>query len=447
MLRLSAPMGCQIELTDRCPMKCIHCYNRIRPKPATRQGELSTEQLLHLLNILADIGVMNINLTGGEPMLRRDTVYAMIQHCLKRGMDVGLNTTAFNVTDEVALTLVDCGLTSTLVTILGIGETHDNITAHPHSFEQTCRGTTALVKAGIRVQVNMVVSALNIHEVEAVGRLAHRLGAVAFSATSALPSHAENMKVLLSADQCKSALRTMLSVCRECRLEPDILSPLPRCMFEPEEETEFRPILGRRICSAAIAGCVISSRGAVRPCPHNDEEFGNLLTEDFPSIWQRMECWTKPEMLPAECQACVANVVCEGGCRISAKVTTGSASGRERFMRGAIDDIDRIFPTSNSVPVAATNGPYQFNPRLRIRQESFGAIMVVGVEIEFLNEVGLQIINTLQTLPAFTLTEAANAIGCSIEQIAPMFNRLIQRKAIIRQATDTQPTPNPIPAC
>jgi MoaA/NifB/PqqE/SkfB family radical SAM enzyme len=182
MYRLSAPLGVQIEITEGCHQRCIHCYNLIRPEAYKPRGELTQKQLVTTLEIIAKHGVLDVNLTGGEPMLRKNVVFAMLKRARELGMRVGLNTTAFHVTTQDAQQLYDVGLRTALVSLLGVGQTHNGVANVSTGFERTVQGIKALVAAGIHVQVNMVVSTLNLHEVEAVGSLASDLGAFCFSA-------------------------------------------------------------------------------------------------------------------------------------------------------------------------------------------------------------------------------------------------------------------------
>ena len=61
------PYGVSIELTARCNLDCVHCYH-VR----TSGSEMTTDEVRRVFDDLADLGTMELTLTGGEPLLRED---------------------------------------------------------------------------------------------------------------------------------------------------------------------------------------------------------------------------------------------------------------------------------------------------------------------------------------------------------------------------------------
>ena len=64
------PIGILAELTHRCPLQCPYCSNPVTLLKANT--ELSTETWLNVFGQAADLGVLQVHLSGGEPTLRRD---------------------------------------------------------------------------------------------------------------------------------------------------------------------------------------------------------------------------------------------------------------------------------------------------------------------------------------------------------------------------------------
>src|SRR6202521_5894042 len=66
------PLAVLAELTHRCPLQCPYCSN---PIELERGGsELTTEEWKKVLTELAEIGVLQIHFSGGEPTARKDLV-------------------------------------------------------------------------------------------------------------------------------------------------------------------------------------------------------------------------------------------------------------------------------------------------------------------------------------------------------------------------------------
>ena len=82
--------------TDLCNARCLHCSsNSSRRRP----DELTTEEALNLVDQLADVGVVDLAVSGGEPLLRRD-LFRVIAHARRRGMAVGVGSNGAALPDR-----------------------------------------------------------------------------------------------------------------------------------------------------------------------------------------------------------------------------------------------------------------------------------------------------------------------------------------------------------
>ena len=63
------PYALLAELTYRCPLHCPYCSN---PTAARDERELTTEEWQNVINAAADLGVLQVGFSGGEPLVRRD---------------------------------------------------------------------------------------------------------------------------------------------------------------------------------------------------------------------------------------------------------------------------------------------------------------------------------------------------------------------------------------
>src|ERR1700709_2878051 len=101
------PLAVLAEITHRCPLQCPYCSN---PVELERGGaELSTEEWKKVLTELAEIGVLQIHFSGGEPTARKDLV-ELVQHASDVGLYSNLITSAVLLTKEKLSALADAGL-------------------------------------------------------------------------------------------------------------------------------------------------------------------------------------------------------------------------------------------------------------------------------------------------------------------------------------------------
>ena len=80
----TAPLGLLAELTHRCPLQCPYCSNPVELQRSN--AELATETWLDVIGQAADMGILQIHLSGGEPTLRRD-----LEAIVAKTADVGIS--------------------------------------------------------------------------------------------------------------------------------------------------------------------------------------------------------------------------------------------------------------------------------------------------------------------------------------------------------------------
>src|SRR5260370_9078824 len=69
---ISNPLALIAELTHRCPLHCVYCSNPLELK--NRATELPTEIWARVFQEAAHLGVLQADLTGGEPLARTDII-------------------------------------------------------------------------------------------------------------------------------------------------------------------------------------------------------------------------------------------------------------------------------------------------------------------------------------------------------------------------------------
>jgi radical SAM protein with 4Fe4S-binding SPASM domain len=140
-----------IELTERCNNNCIHCYiNRPHLDPEAFHRELTTDAWKNILSQAADIGVLVVRFTGGEPLIRPDFVELYL-HARRLGMRVRLFTNARGITRELAALFSRIPpLEKIEVTVYGMqAETYEAVSRCPGSFDEFQQGVQYLLEAKV----------------------------------------------------------------------------------------------------------------------------------------------------------------------------------------------------------------------------------------------------------------------------------------------------------
>lgn len=429
MIRLVGPLVAQIELTQACNQRCVHCYNFWRYTPRPPKGELRQKDFLSILKIMDKIGVGKITLTGGEPLLKTETAIKMVKLGTELNIKMTLNTNACQMTPEIARRLKEAGLRGALVSVIGAEATHNRLSNGKH-YIKAIDGIRMLIEAGIRVSINMVVMRDTVSDIQAVADNTVPLGIATFNATPLRICHESHIERSLTSDQVKEVLRNLIQIREKYDIPVDTLEPITRCIFTEEEEDEFISFFGRRRCSAAITSCTVSAHGDIRPCATADKSYGNILQEPFAAIWGRLAGWSCSSILPSACANCNANVVCEGGCRMAAKIINGSYDAPDPYMIGPIMDPKRVSKVAyGNVPNISGDELLRINPECRFRKEDFGW-SVLSSGVEFITDKAYQLI-TGNKGQSFTANSLSASNLKENPALSELLGRLVQAGALI----------------
>jgi radical SAM protein with 4Fe4S-binding SPASM domain len=164
------PLKGSLDLTYRCNNDCRHCWLRLAPDAPESGRELSFEEIRRVVDEARREGCRSWTISGGEPMLRPDfaEIFAFITG---RAASYTLNTNGTLITPAIARMLKKKG--SKLVALYGAtAEVHDRVTRTPGSFVALTRGIAYLREAGAAFTVQVVPMKRNLHEYEAMARLA-----------------------------------------------------------------------------------------------------------------------------------------------------------------------------------------------------------------------------------------------------------------------------------
>jgi MoaA/NifB/PqqE/SkfB family radical SAM enzyme len=170
------PLVAELFLTENCNLKCISCACW---RDTTRH-ELTTDEWRSAIDQVADAGIVKINFTGGEPLLRRDAAL-LIAHARDRGIDdLHLNTNAILLDDTRRAEVLKAGIRSFNVSVDGAhAEVHDAIRGREGAFDLTVKHLRALVaerdRYGLRVRMNFTVMGQTVDQLVPLAELAAAL--------------------------------------------------------------------------------------------------------------------------------------------------------------------------------------------------------------------------------------------------------------------------------
>ena len=162
----------QLDLTYRCNERCVHCY-----LDHDDHGEMTTAEIKHLLDELAEAGVFVLSLSGGEIFLRKDFFEILEYARLQKQFCVKLKTNALMVREREAARLREIGIESIQISIYSHRpDVHDGITLVPGSLRRSIDAARFLKSQGLRVIFANVLMVQNVQDYQGMRALAEELG-------------------------------------------------------------------------------------------------------------------------------------------------------------------------------------------------------------------------------------------------------------------------------
>jgi MoaA/NifB/PqqE/SkfB family radical SAM enzyme len=171
----SAPIMVSIEITHRCNFDCPYCYNRVdASSDDAATGELSSDAWKDILLRLAKAGVWFVEITGGEPLVRKDAL-DILDHARRCGMWTCICTNGSLVSTDVAHALRESGVSLVKLTVPAVSaEAFRACTRRPSLRDEVISVPYRLRRVGLPVRVSCTLTTLNLHELDTVMKFALR---------------------------------------------------------------------------------------------------------------------------------------------------------------------------------------------------------------------------------------------------------------------------------
>jgi radical SAM protein with 4Fe4S-binding SPASM domain len=322
------------EITLQCDLACRHCGSRAGH---ARTDELTTAECLDLVRQMAELGVMEVTLIGGEAYLREDWT-DIIREIRRLGMSATMTTGGRGITAEKARAAKEAGLESVSISIDGNEATHDRLRGVKGSYQSAFQAMDLMRAAGVKVSTNTQINRLTLPELPEL-----------LEALAAHGGHSWQLQLTVPMGRAAD--------------EPEVL-------FQPYEMLELFPLLGElkkradelrvRIwpgnnigyfgpyesvlkgnmprghmasCGAGRSTLGIEADGAIKGCPSLPTEAwtgGNIRDNSLKDIWERSAPlrYTRDrtvEDLWGYCRTCYYADECRAGCTWTSFVFFGRA--------------------------------------------------------------------------------------------------------------------------
>ena len=255
------PMSAGIDLTYRCPLRCVHCLRK-----GQDTNELSTRTWLRIIDELHDLRTLYLGFSGGELLLRKDLT-EILSYARTKSFAVSVKTSGFGATTEIIEELADMGIQSFDVSFYSsTPDIHERVTGVPGSFQQTLSFALQLQSQGCKVRTAFTALVGYETRIDHTIKELEKLGL-----QEVLLNH---LKPYLCDHDCTHLWDETRYLSRIKGGKP--LRPLE--FIEPEQGN-------RHLCDSSLLSLHIRPDGTVTPCYKFTNGVGNVTKQSLREIW------------------------------------------------------------------------------------------------------------------------------------------------------------------
>jgi pyrroloquinoline quinone biosynthesis protein E len=172
--RPGPPLWLLAELTYRCPLHCVFCYNPV--DFAHHDDEISTDDWIRVLQQGRALGAVQLGLSCGEPLLR-DDLEVIVAEAKRLGFYSNLLTSGVGLTEERAVALKAAGLDHVQLSFQDSTREMNDFLSHTKTFSLKNKVGKIIKDQGWPMVLNVVIHRLNIDHIDEIIRMAHEMGA------------------------------------------------------------------------------------------------------------------------------------------------------------------------------------------------------------------------------------------------------------------------------
>ena len=327
-LAARVPVSGSIEVSRRCPLSCVQCYNCLpMDDGAARSRELSLAEHRRILDEIADAGCLWLLYTGGEIFARPDFL-DIYTHAKRNGLLLTLFTNGTLITPRIADHLAQYRPLGVEVTLYGASPTtYERVTGVPGSYARCLRGIELLLERKLPLKLKTLGLSLNRHELGEMRGLAERLGvSFAFDAeiSPRIDCSPEPLGVRLApADVVALDLQDAERMNEWRRLaarhsEQGSAGPMPEQLYD---------------CGAGLLSFAIDPEGMLTLCVISHRDRYDLRRGSFREGWDRflLEVRSRTTTRRTRCLECGLRWMC-GSCPATGHLETGDPEGPVEFL-------------------------------------------------------------------------------------------------------------------
>jgi len=365
------PLSLIAEITHRCPLHCVYCSNPVEMQ--ARERELVTETWVKVFAAAGELGVLQLHLTGGEPLARSDLT-ELVSAGRQANLYVNLITSGIGLGADRLQALVGAGLDHIQLSFQDANEDAANEFAGARTHSRKIDLARLIKSCPVAFTVNMVVHRRNLDRLEQMIALAEELEAdrLEIAHVQYYGWALRNREALLPTRSQWERSLAVVTAARERlagRMRIDFVAPDYYAKYP-------KPCMG----GWGRGTMLIDPAGRALPCHAATTipglEFDNVQNRTLQWIWEQSPAFRKfrgEDWMQEPCRSCDRRALDFGGCRCQALALASDAAATDPVctlspMRGLVEAVvarvNRSAESDESIPISqsASAWVYRVDP-------------------------------------------------------------------------------------
>ncbi len=333
----NTPLIVSYAVTRACNLRCLHCHVSARE---AMPDELGVEEAIRVIDEMAALGTEALIFSGGEPLLRKDFVLTLAQHCEDVGIITAMLSNGLLMTPQTALQLKEAGIKAIGIPIDSVVlMNHDHLRNLPGTFQKAVQAIQTCLDIDLEVVVTTMALKDTYSEIPKRIEFLSNLGVDEVAVYDLVPvgRGKDVMDQAMTQEQRVGLIRWMQGMQEDTEMVFTMSGGLP---LYPEIAAEMHKNHGTKPkdllikefwvhngvgCHAGILYFSLRPNGDIYPCTFLPIKAGNIRKQSLASIWHNstvLNTLRQRQKLKGKCGGCEFRETC-GGCRGRAYACTG----------------------------------------------------------------------------------------------------------------------------
>ena len=333
----NTPLIVSYAVTRACNLRCLHCHVSARE---AMPNELNLKEAINAIDEMASMGTEAVIFSGGEPLLRKDFVLTLAQHCEDLGIITAMLSNGLLINAHTALQLKEAGIKAIGIPIDSVvPENHDHLRNLPGTFNKAVSAIQTCLDIDLEVVVTTMALKDTFNEIPKRIDFLSNLGVDEVAVYDLVPvgRGKDVMDQAMTQPQRETLIRWLQQKQEDTEMVFAMSGGLP--MF-PEIALEMHRSHGTKPkdllvkefwihnsdgCHAGRLYFSLRPNGDIYPCTFLPIKVGNIREQSLREIWRSspvLDTLRNRQVLKGKCGGCEYREVC-GGCRGRAYACTG----------------------------------------------------------------------------------------------------------------------------